>query len=79
MLLWAIVVVAVWRSTSRAGARWSAVGIGLSLVVLTGLSRVYLGVHWPSDVLASWLLGGALLTLGLGSFFTWERWADRRV
>lgn len=61
--------------------RWARV-VALALIVTIGLSRIYLGVHFPSDVLAGWLIGAVLLWAYIrwGSATTgWLlRWSLRR-
>ena len=55
------------------GTRWNrlAVAAALMLSFLVGLSRVMLGVHWPSDVIGGWAFGmlWVLLTLRLAGRF----------
>jgi undecaprenyl-diphosphatase len=38
--------------------------LAVAMVLGIGFSRVYLGVHWPSDVLAGWCLGAAFALAG---------------
>lgn len=39
--------------------RWPVLSVAVPFAALVGFSRLYLGVHWPSDIVAGWLLAAA--------------------
>ena len=59
-----LLAVMAWRSRLPLLTRRGLVAVGVTLPFLVGLSRVALGVHYPSDVLAGWLGGIAFVALG---------------
>jgi membrane-associated phospholipid phosphatase len=65
MVVFGLLTVLAVRARPGWPYRTLVAALGAFLVLLVGFSRVYLGVHWPSDVLAGWLLGALWITICL--------------
>lgn len=61
MAAWGILGVLVMRSRLPLGVRRGIVAAIAVLIFLIGLSRVWLGVHYPTDVLAGWTAGAVIV------------------
>jgi undecaprenyl-diphosphatase len=58
----------------RPRLRPPALALGAAIALLIGLGRLYLGLHWPSDVLGGWALGA----LESAAAIAWLRRAEPR-
>ncbi len=60
------------------GVKSACLALALTMVVLVGLSRVYLGVHWASDIAGGWSAGAVWLSAAVVAFEMLLRLRQRR-
>lgn len=65
--------------SKRKRVRIYALTAAVILALGVGCTRVYLGVHWPTDVLAGWCVGSAWALIWWGVAIGWERATHRRL
>jgi undecaprenyl-diphosphatase len=78
MVLYGLIAYTLVTRRSRPGRRMLIVLCAAAMIACIGLSRIYLGVHWPTDVLAGYITGATWLT---GVILIDRRWRThwRRV
>jgi undecaprenyl-diphosphatase len=65
MTLAATVVLLAWPTRGR----WPVIALMVAFTLLVGYSRVYQGVHFPSDILAGWTAAAAWVVAGYLALF----------
>jgi membrane-associated phospholipid phosphatase len=73
MLCWGLLGLFAVLGTGPVWRKALAVCAALGGILAVGVSRVYLGVHYPSDVLAGWASGVGLVGAGWGALVLWTR------
>jgi len=63
----------LWSYLAGHYRRWPLIVAAVVLIPLVALSRLYLGAHWPVDVLGGIAIGLVLVGLALALYRTWDR------
>jgi undecaprenyl-diphosphatase len=68
LVVYGLLTCLVLETPLGARRRRTIVTVVAMLTLLVGYSRVYLGVHYTSDVIGGWLAGGVCLIVAINSY-----------
>lgn len=67
----------IWKHVHKAKGRILIIIFSSLFIVTIGISRIYLGVHYPSDVIGGYLMSACWLTLSIGLYRRYLERAER--
>ncbi|PLS17090.1 hypothetical protein CVD28_13630 [Bacillus sp. M6-12] len=79
MVLYGTLAIIIIKIVNKKSYKAAAGFIAMLLILLIGVSRVYLGVHYPSDVVAGFAAGAAWLTLCRLALLVYEYQRQKRL
>ena len=78
-IFYGLLVYLIWKTSIPKLIKYSAGAILILFSILIGLSRVYLRVHYPSDVIAGFCIGFAWLSLTIWLFERLKKKSDKEI
>lgn len=74
--LYGILAFLLWRHIETPLGRGVLIFVSLGMMMAIGISRIYLGVHYPSDVIGGYFAGGFWLFAAIGFY---ERYKEKSL
>ncbi len=69
----------VWNSISRTWLKWLLITLLVLLIIIIGFTRIYLRVHYPSDVFAGFAIGFLWLVISIWIMRRIEKFSKRNI
>lgn len=79
MTFYGLIIYIIWHSVKNPTLRWTLISILLVWIFLIGFSRIYLRVHYPTDVMAGFAMGFLWLVTSIWMLKQLERYSRRKL
>jgi membrane-associated phospholipid phosphatase len=74
-----LMIYLIWHNVKNPLLKWTSIGSLSVLVLLIGFSRIYLRVHYPTDVMAGFAMGFLWLVISISLINRMEKYSKRNV
>src|SRR5215212_549631 len=78
MTFYGLIVYIIFKTVKHKGTRWTLITMLILLILIIGLSRVYLRVHYASDVIAGYCIGFLWLVFAIWLLNKIEKYSRRQ-